>query len=124
MLTAMLKILSESNGNRLAVRATDLLTDDDYEQTLIPATEKLIAEHGKIRVLIDCDEEFRGWQPAALWDDAKFGVRHANDFEKVALVGAPLLAEWAARVSNHFMDAEIQTFELGEFEKAWHWLNA
>jgi len=120
----MLKILSESNGNRLAVRASELLTDEDYEQTLIPAMEKLIAEHGKIRLLMDCDEEFRGWKPAALWDDAKFGLRHSDDFEKVALVGATLMAEWAARIANHFTDMEIETFEVGEFEKEWHWLNA
>ena len=120
----MLKILPESNGNRLAVRAGDLLTDEDYEKAFIPAMEKLIEEHGKIRVAIDFDETFRGWEPAALWDDAKFGVRHASDFEKVALVGATLLVEWAAKIGDRFTDSVIETFETGEFEKAWHWLNA
>jgi hypothetical protein len=119
----MLKVLNESNGNRLAMRATDLLRDEDYEQTLIPKVESLLKEHGKLRFLLDCDEEFRGWAPVALWDDAKFGLKHSNDFEKIALVGAPLLAEWGARLANHLMDAEIETFETGEFEKAWHWLN-
>ena len=59
----------------------------------------------------------------ALWDDARFGLKHRDDFEKIALVGAPLLAEWGARLANHLLDAEIETFEVGEFEKAWHWLN-
>jgi len=119
----MLKVLTESNGNRLAMRATELLTDEDYEQIMIPTVEKLLAEHGKLRFLLDCDENFRGWKPVALWDDAKFGLKHRNDFEKIALVGAPLLTEWSARLANHLLDVEMETFEPGEFEKAWHWLN-
>jgi len=119
----MLKVLSESNGNRLAMRAGDLLTDEDYERILIPTAERLLAEHGKLRFLLDCDETFRGWAPLALWDDARFGLKHRNDFEKIALVGAPLLAEWGAQLANHLIDAEVETFETGEFEKAWHWVN-
>jgi hypothetical protein len=30
---------------------------------------------------------FQGWDPSALWDEIKFDLRHANDFERVATVG-------------------------------------
>jgi len=119
----MLTFLPVSHGNRLAVRATELLTDQDYESTLIPAMEKYIADFGTVRLLIDCAAGFRGWEPAALWDETKFGARHENDFEKIALVGAPLVAEWATRLSSYLAGAELKTFERGEFDEAWRWLN-
>ena len=119
----MLKILDESNGNRLAVRASDLLTDDDYKQVFIPAVEKVLAEHGSIRVMVDCDEGFRGWEPEALWDDIRFAAAHKGDFERLAIVGPVLMSEWAANLAGHFTHGKIHTFQAGETDHAWKWVN-
>ena len=118
----MLTLLRHSDANAIAFRAHDLLTDADYQEVLIPAVEKMLESHPKIRVLLDCDEEFRGWEPKALWDDAKLGMQHKHQFERMALVGGPLMAQWGAKLANHMMEGEVKTFEEGEFESAWSWL--
>ena len=77
----------------MGLRATGKLTDQDYKKVLLPGLEALIKQHGKIRLLCFLDEEFAGLEPGAMWEDAKFFFPHKNDFEKMAIVGAPKWVE-------------------------------
>ncbi|MHC4937961.1 MAG: SpoIIAA family protein [Planctomycetota bacterium] len=120
----MLTLLRHSDGNAIAFRAHEMLTDADYRDVLIPSLEKMLEQHAKVRVLLDCDEDFRGWEPQALWDDAKFGIQHRDQFERLALVGGSLMAQWGVKVANHFVKGELKTFDEGEFDPAWAWLTA
>lgn len=66
-----------SAGKVLEVAVNDKLTHSDYEQ-FVPAFERLVKHHAKIRVLFDM-KDFHGWEMAALWDDIKFDLRHFAD---------------------------------------------
>lgn len=85
----MISISAESSGNVLLLAAQGRLTDRDYREILIPRLQAIIREHGKARVLFDMGDEFHGWEPAAAWDDARFGLAHRNDFEKMGVIGGP-----------------------------------
>lgn len=74
-----------SGGKVLEVAVNDKLTHSDYEQ-FVPAFERLVKHHAKIRVLFDM-KDFHGWEMAALWDDIKFDLRHFADIERLAMVG-------------------------------------
>ena len=45
-----------------------------------------LRSHKKIRFLFRTGEDFSGYTPGAMWDDAKLGVRHVTGFEKIAVV--------------------------------------
>src|SRR6516225_3737518 len=78
--------LSEaSQGKILEVLVTDKLSHDDYQQ-FVPAFERRLKEHGKVRVLFEM-VDFHGWQASALWDDVKFDLKHFSDIERLAMVG-------------------------------------
>ena len=83
----------------MGLRATGKLTDQDYKEVLLPSLAALIKQHGKIRLLCFLDEEFVGLEPGAMWEDAKFFFPHKNDFEKMAIVGAP---KWVERLMKIF----------------------
>ena len=67
---AMIEVLPQSHDAVVGVRATGLLTDADYKQTLIPLLEKTIAARGRARLLVEIADTFAGWEMAAAWDDA------------------------------------------------------
>lgn len=119
----MITIMPESNEECLIVTATQKLTADDYEQVFIPALNKMLEHHVKIKVVINLDENFNGWEVGAIWDDAKFAIQHRNDFAKVALVGGPKWVTWGTKISAHFVSGQVQTFEASEFQKAIEWLD-
>ncbi len=118
----MIEIMSETEGKVLAVKATEKLTFEDYEEVFIPKLNQLIEEYGKIRAVMYLDENFTGWETEAAWDDAKFGIQHKNDFEKIAVVGGPKWVEWATRIGAYFIDGEVKTYEASDIQAAISWV--
>lgn len=118
----MLEVMLGSQDNLLGLKASDKVTDADYKDILIPRLESIIKEHGKARLLFDFDDEFHGYEAAAMWDDTKFGIKHRNDFEKIAIVGGPKWVEWATRLSSSFVGGSMKSFSQAELQDAWTWL--
>ncbi len=54
----------EHDGNVLTLRVSGKLTSEDYDR-FVPQTERLIQQHGSIRILFDM-QDFHGWEMAAL----------------------------------------------------------
>ncbi len=120
----MIEVLPESQNNLLAIKARGKLTHQDYQQTLIPQLERVISKHGKARLLCDMGEDFPGWELKAMWDDAKFGLAHKNDFEKIAVVGGGRWVEWGAKVGALLMSGEMKTFPYQDAAEAWTWIKS
>jgi SpoIIAA-like len=118
----MIKVQPESERNILVVRAEAKLTDQDYKEVLIPRLEAIIREHGKARLLLDMGEAFQGWEGAALWDDARFGLEHRNDFEKMAVIGGPGWVKWGLKLGAMVVSGEIRSFSPSEREEALRWI--
>ena len=120
----MIKVLPESKSNILVLSAMGKLTDKDYKDVLIPRIESIIREHGKARLLLDMGDEFHGWDAAALWDDAHFGLTHRNDFEKMGVIGGQKWVEWGLRIAALAISGEIRSFPSIERAEALRWINA
>ena len=118
----MLELMPESTGKILWLRAADRLTDRDYLEVFLPRLEAVVREHGRVRVLFHLDPDFQGWTPGALWEDLKLDLKHRSDFEKVALVGAPLWADAMVRLFAHFLRGEVRTFLREHLAEAWIWI--
>jgi len=120
----MIEVLPESQYNILGVKGIGKLTDLDYKTILVPRLEAMIKDYQKVRCLFLMTEEFHGWELGAAWDDAKFGVQHRNDSEKVAVVGGPRWVEWATKLGALIMSGEVKTFSSGQLEEAWDWVKS
>jgi len=118
----MLEILPESQDDLVAVRAGGKLSAEDYTKVWLPKLEKEIRKHGKVRALLYLDETFDGWEVGAMWEDAKFGLGHADDFEKVALVGAPQWVESVVGLIGHLMEGSVKSFAAGGLDEAYSWI--
>jgi hypothetical protein len=118
----MIEILPETKENLLAVKATEKLTRKDYEEVFIPKLKQLIQEHGKVRAVVYLDDNFDGWEIGAMWDDAKFGIQHRNDFDKIALVSSKKWIEWATKIGAHFMKGQMKTFDGSQLQEALAWI--
>ena len=120
----MIEVLPQTHDAMVGVRASGVLTDADYKQTLIPLLEKTIAENGRARLLVEIADTFAGWEMAAAWDDAAFGFAHRADFSKIAMVGGPHWIVWSAKLFAPFIAGEMRTFPAGQTQQAWAWIDA
>lgn len=106
----------------LDVKVKGKLTKEDYEQ-FVPEAERLIDEHGKIRVLFEM-EDFHGWEASALWKDIKFDVKHFSDIERLALVGEKRWQKGMSVFCHPFTTAKIKYFEPEQRRQAIEWLES
>ena len=83
----------------LTVHVSGKLTSADYEH-FVPEFERLVEQHGQLRVLFDMTD-FHGWDAGALWADTKFAIHHFADIERIAMVGKTKMATR----HGHFLQA-------------------
>ncbi len=108
-----LSIGIERIGNNffLSLKAVGKLTHADYE-IITPMIDSALAQvkTPKVDVLID-GTELEGWELRAAWDDFKLGLKHNNEFNKIAIYGNKNWQEIAAKVGSWFISGEIKYFE-------------
>jgi len=96
------------------------LKHEDY-QLFVPTIDKALksAKGLEVDMLVDM-KGFKGWEFLAAWDDFKFGVKHRNAFDKMAIVGNKKWEEASTAMMSHLMTGESKFFK--EREKALSWL--
>lgn len=112
----------QPQGKTLTVRVTGKLARDDYDR-LAPEVERMIDEHGKIRILIET-HDFHGWTAGALWEDVKFDVKHFDDIERLAIVGEKKWEQGMAVFCKPFTTAEVRFFSHDEADQARTWIQS
>jgi hypothetical protein len=104
----------------LSLKAVGTLTHADYK-VITPMIDSALAEvkHPKVNMLID-GTEMEGWELRAAWDDFKLGLKHGNEFHKIAIYGNKNWQEITAKVGGWFISGEVKYFE--QLEGALTWL--
>jgi hypothetical protein len=114
-------MLKETNGsNVLEIQLTGKLTKEDY-QLLVPAVERLVKAHGKIRLLVEM-HDFHGWTAGALWQDIKFDAKHFSHIERLAIAGESKWQHGMAVFCKPFTAAKIRYFDRPAIDQAREWL--
>ncbi|QDU74562.1 hypothetical protein Pan97_15710 [Bremerella volcania] len=107
-------------GKVMEVDVTGKLTKEDYGQ-LVPATDKLIKEHGKIRILFVM-HDFHGWSAGAMWEDTKFGLKHFTHIERLGIVGETKWEHGMAVFCRPFTMAKMHYFDASKIDEARKWI--
>ncbi|MEO8545527.1 MAG: STAS/SEC14 domain-containing protein [Burkholderiaceae bacterium] len=111
---------AKSGSNILVVHVSDKLIKDDYAR-LMPEFERLVREHGKLRLLFDMTD-FHGWDAAAVWEDLKLGLKHFADIERIAMVGETKWQHGMAIFCKPFTTATVHYFDHVAIAEAHKWL--
>lgn len=113
--------LEEEAGGRIArVAISGKLEKEDYE-LFAPELERLIQQHGKIRLLVEFIE-FEGWSTLAAWEDIKFDISHFSDIERLAILGESRWEKGMAIFCKPFTRAEVRYFERSDIDEADRWI--
>ena len=111
-----------NNDFFLYLKAVGTLTHKDY-QAITPLIDSALGAvtEPRVKALIDASE-LDGWELRAAWDDFRLGLRHGNEFVKIAVYGKKNWQQVLARVGAWFVSGEVQYFDSRE--GALDWLNA
>jgi len=105
----------------LSLKAVGKLTHDDY-QKITPIIDSTLAviKDPKVNLFLDVTE-FDGWDLRAAWDDFEIGLKHGNEFVKIALYGNKDWQELSAKIGSWFTSGIIKYFE--DEQEALLWLS-
>lgn len=123
----MLQILDLTQKNIIATRANDLLGIKDYEK-IHPFIHNIINTGKKVRWYFEMDDN-TNLDSTGFWEDGiievnygKMNFMHADDLEKIAIVGAKKWEQWMRSVMKPFSAAVIKYFDLADREEAVEWI--
>ncbi|PCJ90390.1 MAG: STAS/SEC14 domain-containing protein [Porticoccaceae bacterium] len=108
-----------NNDFFLTLKVSGQLTHKDYE-TITPMIDSALAEvkQPEIKALID-GTELEGWELRAAWDDFKLGLKHGNQFVKIAIFGNKGWQEMMAKIGSWFVSGEVKYFENEDAALEW-----
>jgi hypothetical protein len=119
----MIEVISGMPENVVAVAAHGKVSGEDYEKVLVPAVEKKLETHKKIRFFYYLGDDFTGYTAAAVWDDAKLGLRHLISFEKVAVVtDVPWIADMV-KLFGFLVPCPVKLFTNQKISEAKTWVS-
>lgn len=117
------EIQHDQDRQFVEVNVTGQLTKSDYD-VFVPEMERLIEQHGRLRVLFNMIE-FEGWTAGAMWEDLKFDTKHFSDIERLAALGDKKWQQGMTTFFKPFTKAEVRYFDRTEpksLEQARTWL--
>lgn len=120
---AMIESIPGLPNHVLGLEARGEVTGDDYEQVLIPAVERHLERHRKIRLLYVLGSEFEGLSAAAMWDDAKVGMEHPFSWERIAVVTDHDAYRRLFRGVGFLIPGKVRVFGLAQLDDAKAWIS-
>lgn len=117
----MIELMTPRGVSPMEVRFAGKITDDDYEDVLVPALEAAIEAHDRVRLLVVFDD-WGGYELEALLDDARMGLKHWNGFERVAVVSDVAPLNTAIRAFSVLYPCPVAIFERSNLDDARRWM--
>jgi hypothetical protein len=119
----MLEILQNLPEQVLGIQARGEVTAEDYRSVLVPAVEDKVSRHKGLRLLYVLGDDFEGYTGLAAWEDAKVGLQHFTDFDRIAVVTNE---SWVARTVKAFsfiVPGDVHVFANEDIDKARSWVS-
>ncbi|MGH6736697.1 MAG: STAS/SEC14 domain-containing protein [Methyloceanibacter sp.] len=118
----MIELLRGFPENVVAVSCTGQVTRKDYDTVLIPALEKALKAHEKVRLLYEAGPDFDGVDAGAAWEDFKIGMEHYFRWERVAVITDVEWIKHAARLFSFAVPGAMRVYPTEEAAKARLWI--
>lgn len=118
----MLERLKDLPPGIIGVKASDRVTKEDYQQTLVPLIDEARREGRRIRFLYEFGPEFDRFSAGGAWQDARIGLRSMRLFEGCAIVSDVGWIRGASELMGFWMPCPVRVFRGDERGRAVDWL--
>jgi hypothetical protein len=116
----MLDLIDGLPSNIVGIAVSGRLTMQDCQDVLVPAMEKSLKRHEKIRLYYELNSRF----PGAAWDDLDLGLEHASRCERVAIVTDIGWVRLTVKALRFLIPSEIRVFATDQADEGRAWIRA
>ena len=116
----MLELIDGLPGNVVGIAVSGRLTMQDCQDVLVPAMQKSLKRHEKIRLYYELNSRF----PGAAWDELDLGLEHASRCERVAIVTDIGWVRLTVKALRFLIPSEIRVFPTDQADEGRAWIRA
>jgi hypothetical protein len=116
----MIEIIKGLPNNVVGIAVEGRMTKKDCNDVLMPAMEKSLKRHDKIRLYYELNSRF----PGAAWDDLNVGIEHIAPCERVAIVTDVGWIRYTVKALRFLIPGEIQVFATVQASEGRAWITA
>jgi hypothetical protein len=116
----MLELINGLPGNVVGIAVSGRLTRQDCQDLLVPAMQKSLRRHDKIRLYYELNSRF----PGAAWDELDLGVEHASRCERVAIVTDISWVRLTVKALRFLIPSDIRVFATVQAEEGRAWIKS
>ena len=116
----MLELIEGLPGNVVGIAVSGRLTMQDCQDVLVPAMQKSLKRHDKIRLYYELNSRF----PGASWDELDLGLDHASRCERVAIVTDIGWVRLTVKALRFLIPSEIRVFPTDQADEGRAWIRA
>jgi hypothetical protein len=116
----MLELIEGLPGNVVGIAVSGRLTMQDCQDVLVPAMQKSLKRHDKIRLYYELNSRF----PGAAWDELDLGLEHASRCERVAIVTDIGWVRLTVKALRFLIPSKIRVFATDQAEEGRAWITA
>ena len=117
----MMKQLHDFPGDVVAVVGAGHVTRADYDTVLIPAVERALKAHDRVRLYYEISQDF-AMTPGAIWEDFKVGMERLTRWERIAVVTDVDWIKQTVRLFSFLIPGMVKTFATSEAREARAWI--
>ena len=116
----MLELIDGLPGNVVGIAVSGRLTMQDCQNVLVPAMQKSLKRHEKIRLYYELNSRF----PGAAWDDLELGLEDLSRCERVAIVTDIGWVRLTVKALRFLIPSEIRVFPTVQADEGRAWIRA
>jgi hypothetical protein len=116
----MLELIEGLPGNIVGIAVSGRLTMQDCRDILVPAMQRSLKRHEKIRLYYELNSRF----PGAAWDELDLGLEHASRCERVAIVTDIGWVRLTVKALRFLIPSEIRVFATVQAAEGRDWIKA
>lgn len=117
----MIKKIEHTYDNIVAFEFTGEVTQEDFNQKLIPAVEALIEDINEINLVYLLNADLSEFTMGAWFKDAMLGIKNITKWHKSAIVTDSDAIQNFTEIFSHVMPGEFKGFDKVDLEEALRW---
>ena len=120
----MIRVMENMPANVIGLEARGKVTREDYEATILPQIQAKQREFEKIRLMYVLGDEFEGYTPGAMFEDAGLAFKRPGAWERIAVVSDSEALRRAMSLFSWMVPGEVKVYSLSQSDDARSWVLA
>src|SRR5438046_10134127 len=116
----MLELIEGLPKNVVGIVAKGKVTMRECQDALVPAVQKSLKRHDKIRLYYELNSRF----PGAAWDDLNIGIEHVPPCERVAIVTDVGWIRYTVKALRFLIPGQIRVVAAVRASQGRAWITA